>query len=84
MKLKEYLDQLERGGPAQLAKTLGISSSFLSQLASGAAPISPARCVEIEHATNGKVTRKDLRDDWASIWPELIPVRNRRSTDKSG
>lgn len=30
-------------------------------------------CAAIEQATNGKVTRKDLRpDDWAQIWPELI------------
>lgn len=33
---------------------------------------SPVNCVAIEHATEGKVTRKDLRPhDWASIWPEL-------------
>lgn len=30
-------------------------------------------CVSIEQASNGAVTRKDLRpDDWAQIWPELI------------
>jgi DNA-binding transcriptional regulator YdaS (Cro superfamily) len=30
------------------------------------------RCVPIERATNGAVTRKDLRpDDWQEIWPEL-------------
>lgn len=28
--------------------------------------------VEIEKATNGKITRKDICPDiWASIWPEL-------------
>lgn len=28
-------------------------------------------CVQIEEMTEGKVTRKQLRDDWAEIWPEL-------------
>lgn len=33
---------------------------------------SPLNCVAIEKATEGQVTRKDLRPhDWASIWPEL-------------
>lgn len=33
---------------------------------------SAINCVAIELATDGRVTRKDLRpDDWALIWPEL-------------
>lgn len=72
MNLKTYLSTLERGGASRLAEALGVSISFLSQMASGAAPISPARCVAIEQATSGAVTRKDLRpDDWQQIWPEL-------------
>jgi len=47
--------------------------SFLSQMASGLAAINTARCVSIEQATNGAVTRQELRpDDWQDIWPELI------------
>ena len=72
MKLKTYLSQLERGGAAELAENLSISPSFLSQISSGTCAVSPERCVEIEQATNGEVTRKDLRpDDWERIWPEL-------------
>lgn len=41
-------------------------------MATGLSPISPKRCVEIELATNGLVTRKDLCADWADIWPELL------------
>lgn len=83
MKLKDYLESLERGGAVRFAEELGVSKSYLSQLASGAAPVSPARCVDIERLTGGKVTRKDLREDWASIWPELIDSgKRRRSTDK--
>ena len=74
MKLKTYLSQLERGGAARLAKALGISRSFLSQMASGYAPVSPARCIQIEVLTKGAVTRCDLRDDWMDIWPEMRGV----------
>ena len=72
MELKKYIDDLERGEAKKLASTLGVSSSFLSQMASGRCPVSPVRCVEIEVATQGSVTRQDLRpDDWDRIWPEL-------------
>jgi DNA-binding transcriptional regulator YdaS (Cro superfamily) len=72
MDLKTYLSTLERGGPSRLAEVLDVSISFLSQMAAGTSAISPARCVAIEKATQGMVTRKDLRpDDWHLIWPEL-------------
>lgn len=36
---------------------------------------SPENCVSIEQATNGQVSRQDLRpDDWRAIWPELAAV----------
>lgn len=72
MDLKTYLSTLERGGASRLASSLGVSLSFLSQMASGDAAISPARCVQIEQKTGGIVTRRDLRKaDWHLIWPEL-------------
>ncbi len=72
MDLREYLDSLPRGGVAEFAKRLDISPSYLSQLAAGTTQRSPERCVEIERATNGEVTRRDLRpDDWHRIWPEI-------------
>jgi DNA-binding transcriptional regulator YdaS (Cro superfamily) len=37
---------------------------------------SPENCTQIELATAGKVTRKDLRpDDWERIWPELAEAK---------
>jgi DNA-binding transcriptional regulator YdaS (Cro superfamily) len=72
MDIRTYLCTQERGAATQLADALGVSLSFLSQMASGTAAISPARCVAIEQATGGAVTRRDLRpDDWRLIWPEL-------------
>ena len=72
MQLKQYIDELERGEAKKLAERLFVSSSYLSQMASGRCSISPARCVKIEAVTDGKVSRRDLRpDDWQKIWPEL-------------
>lgn len=73
MTLRDYLDSLKRGAVAQFASDLGVSPSYLSQMASGAAPISPKRCVRIEKLSDGLVTRKyDLHPlDWQEIWPEL-------------
>jgi DNA-binding transcriptional regulator YdaS (Cro superfamily) len=74
MKLNEYIS-LNRGNAKTLSEHLDVSPSFLSQMASGKCPISPQRAVEIEQITKGKVHRRDLRDDWEAIWPEL---RNRK------
>lgn len=81
MDLKTYTSQA-RGLAAALAAKLGISQSYLSQLSKGLCPISPERAVEIERATDGAVTRKDLfKDTWQNIWPELAEPRRRRKTD---
>lgn len=81
MDLKTYISQLERGGPSRLAAALNVSPSYLSQLAAGS-PISPARCVELEKATSGRVTRKDLRpNDYFDIWPEIDDRKKLRRRD---
>jgi len=69
MDLKTYLSNLKRGGISELANKLEISSSYLSQLSSGSAPISMERCIEIEKATGGAVRCEDLRPDidWAYL-----------------
>ncbi|CAM3698197.1 transcriptional regulator [Xenorhabdus thuongxuanensis] len=72
MKLNDYISTLKRGEAKRLAEKLGVSSSYLSQMAHGHAPVPPARCFDIEKATDGKVTRQDLRPhDWQKIWPEM-------------
>lgn len=74
MDLKTYILS-ERGTATKLAAALGVSLSYLSQMSDGTSAINPKRCVAIEEATDGSVTRKDLRpDDWSQIWPELRPV----------
>jgi DNA-binding transcriptional regulator YdaS (Cro superfamily) len=72
MNLKTYLQKSERGAIAQLAKAISGHASDVSDWAREKRPIPPKRCVAIEQATAGKVTRKDLRPhDWADHWPEL-------------
>jgi DNA-binding transcriptional regulator YdaS (Cro superfamily) len=90
MTLKEYISKGDRGAAASLAEKLGISPSYLSQLASGKAPISVERAVDIEKHTDAAVTREDMfPDTYLAKWPELAERGNgkrrspgRRSTDK--
>jgi len=60
------------GGMGVLAGIIGVSAPTISQWRTGIRPVPLERCTAIEQATNGQVTRKDLRpDDWEAIWPEL-------------
>lgn len=69
MRLQEYL---ENGGLNGLALAVGIAPTFLNQISKGNRPAPIRFCFAIEQATNGKVTRKDLRpNDWQEIWPEI-------------
>ena len=79
MKLIEYVKS--RGSQRDLADKLGITPVLISQWANELRPVPPERCVEIERATAGKVSRKDLRpEDWHKIWPELAAAPG-RATD---
>lgn len=74
MELRPYLDTLPRGGIADIARKLGISTIYLHQLAAGQAGRlpSPELCVRMERLMPD-VSRRDLRPhDWHLIWPELI------------
>jgi DNA-binding transcriptional regulator YdaS (Cro superfamily) len=67
----------EVGGRNALARLIGVSPSYVSQLIAGDRPIPVERCPEIERATSGAVTRRDLRpDDWHLIWPELVTAEH--------
>ena len=91
MTLKEYILKSDRGAAAILAEKLGISPSYLSQLASGKAPISVERAVEIWQLTDGVVTREEMfPDSYLAKWPELANRGNdnrktpgRRTIDKT-
>jgi DNA-binding transcriptional regulator YdaS (Cro superfamily) len=90
MNLKQYILNSDRGTAATLAEKLNISASYLSQLASGKAPISTERAVEIELHTDGIVTREEMfPDSYLAKWPELadrntsnLRSPGRRAADK--
>ena len=68
--IQRAIDSL--GSQAQMAAALGVRQPTISEWARGERPVPIERCVQIEQATKGAVTRKDLRpDDWHRIWPEL-------------
>lgn len=73
MNLKNYSAQTEVK-KANLARSVGVSPALLHQWIEGIRPVAIRHCLAIERATDGQVTRKDLRpDDWQNIWPELAP-----------
>jgi DNA-binding transcriptional regulator YdaS (Cro superfamily) len=81
MKLHEYVSSPDGVPPAKLVERLRrtrvgrrVSVVQLRQWIHGYDGRMPgaAYCVAIEAATDGQVTRRDLRpDDWHDIWPEL-------------
>lgn len=71
MKLIDFVSQSGRGQGVALARTLEVSQPTVSDWCTGKKRVPVERCVPIERATAGAVTRKDLRpEDWAEIWPE--------------
>lgn len=78
MKLSEYLHA--RGSRQAFAEKLRVPAPLVSQWANGDRPVPIERCLEIEAATGGEVTRRDLRPkDWLRIWPELDRRQGGRS-----
>lgn len=72
MDLPTYLAE-EHGRAARLARRIGKSPAFVSQLALKQRPVPVPLATAIELATEAKVTRRELRpDDWSEIWPELV------------
>lgn len=79
MKLGDYIRESD-STRASLARALGVSPAYLYQMEHGLRAVSPARAVLLERATNGAVTRKDLRpNDWHLIWPELVEAEQEAS-----
>lgn len=74
MTLSDYIKTQGRGGLTSLARTIGAHAPDLSRWAAGERPVPIERCVAIEAATGGAVSRIDLKpNDWQLIWPELTP-----------
>lgn len=71
MKLIDYF--CAHGSQSGFARDIGVTAVSLNQWVNGVRPVPVERCVAIERATEGAVSRRDLRpDDWHLIWPELV------------
>lgn len=70
------------GGTAKLAAILGVTKQAVSSWKTHGVPIQ--RCIPIEKATGGVVTRLDLRPDARQIWPEYKRPRLSRRTERRG
>ena len=71
----KLLAWLKKADEPLLAQT-GTTRSYLMAIAYGYKTAGPEIAVAVEQATKGAVTRRDLRDDWSAIWPELILGEN--------
>lgn len=69
--LKVAIDAV--GSQAALAGLIGVKQQHVWNWLNRGNAVPPEHCAAIEHATEGKVTRRDLRpEDWERIWPELV------------
>lgn len=81
MNLHTYLSSIDESAAA-FAKRIGVAPAIVSQWKLGIRPVPISRCVFVEAATNGLVTRQDLRpDDWHLIWPEFVAKSISNGTD---
>lgn len=63
MTLEEYFEDKPRGSQVALARQLGVSKTWMSQIVTGRQMPSAGLALMIEKFTNGKVKRKTLRPD---------------------
>lgn len=73
MDLRAYLKTLSISERRLFADRAGTSLGYLRKLLClGTDAMGPILCMEIERASGGLVTRRDLRpNDYRRIWPEL-------------
>lgn len=72
MKLKDFIKTIRSEEErVAFAKRCGTTYGYLKMVSYGAKPCGPHLAVALEEQTDGRVTRKELRDDWFALWPEL-------------
>lgn len=70
-KLKTFLKPMTVADREQFAERCGTTWPFLRNVSYGQRVPGEKLCVALERESNGAVCRRDLREDWAEIWPEL-------------
>jgi hypothetical protein len=74
-KLITYLNSLDKASRTDFASRCGTSEGYMRKARSAKQKFRSELCVRIEQQSNG-VTRRDLREDWAEVWPELVQPKN--------
>jgi DNA-binding transcriptional regulator YdaS (Cro superfamily) len=83
LKLKTWFRGIPVTDRPAVALKLGTSVGRINNLIYGQRRVPPDLAVAIERESGGAVKRQDLREDWASIWPELAQVAPRRRASRS-
>jgi len=80
MRLLDYIHQGGWGALGRLAAAIDAHVPDVHAWARGKRPVPIHRCIAIERATGGQVTRFDLRPgDAHEIWPEATRERGREA-----
>lgn len=80
MELKAFISSLSQEERDRFAALCETTAGHLRNVGYGIRPCSPFLAALIESASNGAVTRVDLRpSDWHRIWPELVNAKRRPS-----
>ncbi|WP_176314824.1 transcriptional regulator [Burkholderia vietnamiensis] len=70
-KLIAYLNSLSKPARQNFAEACGTTEGYMRKARSAKQKFDAKLCVLIEQNSDLHVTRRDLRDDWAQVWPEL-------------
>ncbi|AMR80252.1 transcriptional regulator [Cupriavidus nantongensis] len=70
-KLKTFLMTIPKEERAPFAERCGTTWPFLRNVMYGQRTPGEKLCVALERESGKAVTRRDLRNDWFEIWPEL-------------
>lgn len=66
------ISKQHKNSESECAEKFGCTYAYLRLIGYGHKKASPKIAAMVEAATEGVVTRKELRpDDWAIIWPEI-------------
>ena len=72
MELRKHLSALSPEDRERFAQSCGTTSGHLRNVMYGYRHCSPELAADIERASAGVVTRREMRpSDWQRIWPEL-------------
>lgn len=75
--LIDHINRLNLDDRAAFEMDSGTSIGYLRKARTVGQLLGAELCVNIERATNGEITRRDLRpDDWHRIWPEIVTAEH--------